>query len=376
MSRDLRVGIIGASAERGWARDSHVPAVQRLNGLELAAVVSGSQAGADAAAKAFGVAKAYAQAEELFRDPEIDLVAVAVKVPDHRDLVLGALKAGKHVYCEWPLGRDTKESEELAAAAKIAGVHCVIGLQTRSNPVALRAGRLLREGVVGRVLSAHILSTTMAFGPKVEAAMKFSEDGTNGVTLATIQGGHTLDLAIAVLGEFQDVAGLATTQFPEVWVSTSSDRSPEAQARSIPDHLLVQARLTGGVAVGIEVAGGRPPESTPFLLQVTGEKGELLLQGGAARGFQSGTLQLRVNGRLEEVPAGELEGMPESAFNVAGVYAALRDDIRRGSRSVPDFEHAVGLSRLVDDALASSREGVRRAESKWPKKEVSPVGKG
>ena len=112
MSNSLRVGIVGVSAESGWARESHVPAVQNLAGLELAAVASNGQAKSDAAAKAFGV-KAAMDAMDLIRDPDIDLVSVCVPGPDHRELVLAALAAGKHVYCEWPLGRNTAEAEEM-----------------------------------------------------------------------------------------------------------------------------------------------------------------------------------------------------------------------------------------------------------------------
>ena len=118
MTEVLRVGIIGASAERGWAKESHVPAVQKLTGLQLAAVAAGDQAKSEAAAQAFGAKKAYSNAEELVRDPEIDLVTVAVKVPDHRELLLAALEEGKHIYCEWPLGRNLTEAKELSAAAE------------------------------------------------------------------------------------------------------------------------------------------------------------------------------------------------------------------------------------------------------------------
>ncbi len=57
MDKILRVGIIGASAERGWAKASHVPAVRRLAGLELAGVVTRDRESADAAARAFGAAR-------------------------------------------------------------------------------------------------------------------------------------------------------------------------------------------------------------------------------------------------------------------------------------------------------------------------------
>ena len=140
MASSLRVGIIGANADRGWARESHVPAVQKLAGLELAAVANRGQDRADAAAKAFGVEKAYGNAADLFGDPDVDLVTVAVTLPAHRDLILGALAAGKHIYCEYPLGRDVSESQALAMAAHQAGVHTAIGLQTRMNP-AVHHGR-------------------------------------------------------------------------------------------------------------------------------------------------------------------------------------------------------------------------------------------
>ncbi len=227
-------------------------------------------------------------------------MTVAVKVPDHRELVLAALAAGKHVYCEWPLGRDLAETAQLARAAGSAGVHVAIGLQTRMNPVTRRARELILSGAIGRMLGARVYSSTMAFGPKVEGALAFAEDPANGVTLVTIQGAHTLDFALAVLGPLADLNALSTIQYPEIEVG--DDARP--QQRTAPDHLLVQARLAGGGALSLEVAGGRPPEATPFRLEITGEKGDLVLEGGAARGFQSGRLELSLRGEPQPVDEG------------------------------------------------------------------------
>ena len=351
MSRTLRVGIIGASAERGWAKVSHVPAVQHLAGLELGAVVTTDQKSADAAAKAFGADEGYGQAKDLFRDPAIDIVTIAVKVPDHRDLVLAAVAAGKHVYCEWPLGRDAAEAEELAAAARAAGVHAAIGLQTRRNPAARRARELIASGAIGRPLTARVVSTTMAFGPKVEPAMAFAEDAANGVTLVTIQGAHTIDLAVALLGEFSEANTLTTTQYPQVEVGDDATW----QARSTPDHLLIQGHAADGAALSIEVAGGRPPEAAPFRFEITGEAGDMVLEGGAPRGFQSGRLRLLLGNVEQRFGEGELAGLPDTDLNVAGVYAALRDDIANAPATAPDFTHAVRLSRLVEAMLAKAQ---------------------
>ena len=361
-TKPLRVGIIGASATRGWAKESHVPAVQQLAGLVLTAVATGSQPSAEAAARAFGALAGYGNAEDLIGTPDVDLVAVAVKVPDHLELVLGALAAGKHVYCEWPLGCELAETEELAAAARSAGVHAAIGLQTRSNPAARRAKTLIAAGAIGRVLSARLYSGTIAFRPKIGPADAYLEAASNGATLVTIHGGHALDLACAVLGGFHEVTALTTTQYPEIKVGDEGQR----QARTIPDHLLVQARLAGGGALSVEVVGGCPPGATPFHLEVTGEEGKLSLEGAAPRGFQSGRLRLRLNGKSQSVDEGEVASMPDTAANVAGMYAALRDDVLHGTTTALGFDHALRLARLVEDVCASAQTGTKRSAADWP----------
>lgn len=361
MAEPLRVGIIGASAEGGWAREGHVPAVQALAGLEFVAVATNSQRTADAAAKAFGVPAAYGSGMDLIRAPGIDLVTVATRVPDHRELVLAALKAGKHVYSEWPLGAGMDETEEMSAAAGTAGVHTAIGLQLRGSPVVRRARELILSGAVGRVLSASVYSATAGFGPDVPAPYLYLEAPESFANLVTIQGAHTIDLAIMVAGTLGDLSALATAQYPEIKVGDAGERRP----RTTFDHLLVQSRLAEGGTLAVEVAGGRPP-ATPFRLEVVGATGVLRLDGGAARGFQSGRLRLFLNGLPQPVDEGELAAIPDTAANVAGVYAALRDDIARGTFTVAGFAHAVKLTRLVTDLLSSSSARNRTKSANWP----------
>ena len=361
MSKPLQVGIIGASAKAGWARESHVPAVRKLRGLELGAVVVRKQNEADTAAEAFGARVGYADPQQLFDDPEIDIVTVAVKVPDHHDLVLGALRAGKHLYCEWPLSPTLAQAQELAAAARDAGVKVAIGLQTRANPAARRASELIAQGAVGRVLGGRCYSTCAAWGAVTQPGMVFAENPEAGVNLVIIQGAHTIDLMIALLGDFQNAAALASRQYPQVAVQDES----RTVTRETFDHIIAQGALAAGGTHTAEIMGGRPKE-TPFELVVMGDKGDLLLTGGAPRGFQSGRLALHLNGQLQDVDEGERTGFTDEALNVAGVYAQLRDDIVNDTRHSPDFDHAVRLTRLVEDLLASSADGQRREANGWP----------
>jgi predicted dehydrogenase len=225
-----------------------------------------------------------------------------------------------------------------------------------------RAGQLVASGAIGRPLSARILSTTVAFGLQVETAMAFAEDGDNGATLVTIQGAHTLHFAIALLGPWSELDALTTIQYPEVKVGNP----PTPHVRSTPDHLLVQARGSGDVGVSVEVAGGRPPQAVPFRMEVTGEHGELVVAGGAMRGFQSGRLTLSLLGKPQLLDEGELTSMPAEAANVAAMYATLRDDVFSGTPTAPDFGHAVRLAKLIQDVLLSAQTGTRKKADDWP----------
>lgn len=131
----LRVGIVGASAEgQGWAPISHFPALSRLPEYEIAALCTAHADTAAAAARKYGVANAFHDYNVMVREPDIDLVSVVVKVPNHHEVVMAALNAGKHVYCEWPLGANTAQAEEMAALARSKRVKAIVGLQARGDP--------------------------------------------------------------------------------------------------------------------------------------------------------------------------------------------------------------------------------------------------
>jgi NAD(P)-dependent dehydrogenase (short-subunit alcohol dehydrogenase family) len=107
--------------------------------------------------QAFRVPLAFSDAEKLAQDSNVDLVTVSVKVPDHYLPVMAAIEAGKHVYCEWPLGRNTDEAAQMLAAAERRGVRHAVGLQGQVSPAICYAKDLIAEGYVGRVLSATMI---------------------------------------------------------------------------------------------------------------------------------------------------------------------------------------------------------------------------
>lgn len=108
--------------------------MQAVPGFRVAAVGTTRTATAQATAQRFGVPHAFADPQQLVSHPDVDLVTVAVKVPEHDRLVRMAIEAGKHVYCEFPLGRTTEEAAAMLRAAEAKGVRHFVGLQARVNP--------------------------------------------------------------------------------------------------------------------------------------------------------------------------------------------------------------------------------------------------
>ena len=114
----LRVGLVGANAERSWAKVAHVPALDTLPGVQSDGCRHATTGKRRSGRAGVRRREAYDDFRRLVRSDNVDIVTVCVRVPSHLDVVMAALEAGKHVMCEWPLGRDIEEAEKMAEAAR------------------------------------------------------------------------------------------------------------------------------------------------------------------------------------------------------------------------------------------------------------------
>ncbi|SDC63719.1 Predicted dehydrogenase [Bradyrhizobium brasilense] len=353
--REIRIGVIGADTKTSWAKASHVPAINDLQGLRLAAVATRNEQSAREAAKAFGADRWYSDPFAMIRDDRIDVVTVAVAVPAHRELVLAALEAGKAVYCEAPLGRSVTEAEEMAKAAR--SLHTAIGLQGRHNPAVRRAAELVSSGRIGRPLNASITSSTVAFGPEMPAAQEYYIKLSSGANLLTIAGGHTLDLVEAVLGQIVEVDARTEIRWPTVTLIETGAKS----VRETADYVGIVGRTALGAAFTAEIEAGMPAENVRFSFDVRGSDGWLSLTSTHPGGVQIGDLKLRSTVPFAEPDAPAVsDTIMETAINVGEVYAQLARDMTEGTERTPGFREALHNSRLIEAVRRSADLGVRQ----------------
>lgn len=369
-AKKIRVGIIGASPDRGWAARAHVPALLALpDSYGITAVATSRSESARAAARRFGAAHAFTDARQLAEHPDVDLVVVTVKVPAHAELVGAALAAGKHVYCEWPLARTTQEAAALARSARGAGVHHVAGLQARYAPAIAYARELVAGGRVGRVTSATVYAARgKGPGERIPAWAAYTLDRDNGAGTLEVAGGHTLDAVQYVLGGISELSASLSVQHP---VHTVADTGGTVEATS-PDHLLLHATLTSGAVLSAHVHDAKATDARTRV-EISGTEGDLaIVSTGAAgpAGVQIGELRLYgpggSGGTWQELPVPgryrQASGIDPAAegFNVAQVYARLALDLHTGSRTAPDFDAGLRLHRLLDAIRLSTDTGARQ----------------
>ncbi|MEU3749987.1 MULTISPECIES: Gfo/Idh/MocA family protein [Streptomyces] len=147
MSGTVRWGILatGGIAER-FTTD-----LLTLDGAEVVAVASRTEASAKAFADRFGIPRAYGEWAGLFADEDVDVVYVATPHHAHREAAGLALEAGKAVLCEKALTLNAREAEELVTLSRDRGLFLMEAMWMYCNPLVLRLAELVRDGAVGEV---------------------------------------------------------------------------------------------------------------------------------------------------------------------------------------------------------------------------------
>jgi predicted dehydrogenase len=357
----LRVGLIGAGGR--WGPRAHVPALQGLAETELYAVCTAHADTAQAAANKFGVECAYGSDQAMNANPQVEAVSVAVRVPAHHALCKNAIEAGKHVFCEWPLGANTREAEELAGLARKKNVRTMVGLQRRASPAYLHMRELIRQGYVGQVLSVNMM--LMNSGVLTRTSDRTWQcDATLGANPMTITFAHVFDAMCMIVGELTELSAIVSTQVPQ-WFESDTKKYVDVTS---PDNVLVQGRLENGAVVNA-YCGVHPYHGSGHRFEIYGKEGTLIMIGGGEGGQELGRKllgghkedkalqELEVPERFKRVP-GSLRSGPE--YDVGQMWVAFAEGIRSGAEIEPDFDHAVRRHRTLDAIVRASETGQRQ----------------
>ena len=191
----LRVGIVGT----GFGARVQVPGF-RAAGYEVTAICSAHPERARTVADQAGIPVAVETVGELVERDDVDVVCVTSPPTLHREHTLAALAAGKHVICEKPMARDSREAREMLAAAERAGVVHAIDHEFRYAPARSKVKELLEARAIGEMRLALVMEMTgMLVDPTRPRQEWWLRRDRSGGLLGAI-GSHWIDSLIWWLG--------------------------------------------------------------------------------------------------------------------------------------------------------------------------------
>jgi myo-inositol 2-dehydrogenase/D-chiro-inositol 1-dehydrogenase/scyllo-inositol 2-dehydrogenase (NAD+) len=248
-------------------------------GARLAALVDTQAEALAAAGRELGVERLHADYRQALADPEVRAVVVVTPTKFHRDIVVAAARAGKHILCEKPMAMTVEECQAMNRAVEENGVVLQLGFMRRFDAGFQAAREAIDRGDIGPVVQVKSLT----HGPSVPQPWMYDLKASNG-PLAEVNS-HDIDTLRWYTG----------SDFQEVYAVAGNYRCPEARERfpDFYDNVSLVARFRNGLQgfIGGAVAVGYGYDSR---VEVLGTKGILFV----GRQEHNATLTCTPEGRM------------------------------------------------------------------------------
>jgi predicted dehydrogenase len=213
--RRIGVGVIGF----GWLGQAHSRSLLRIPTLfaerdfdaELVVCADPVQQRSDDAVRSFGFARGTAAWQDVIEDPAVDVVVIAAPNMLHVELIEAAAAAGKHVFCEKPVGGTPEQTVRAEKAVRDAGVISGVGYNYRWAPLVRYARSLIADGRLGAITNYRGRFFSMyGSDPLGVLSWRFLVDQAGyGVTTDLMS--HSVDLAHMLIGPIKRVVGTTET---------------------------------------------------------------------------------------------------------------------------------------------------------------------
>ena len=306
---------------------------------------------------------------ELLERDDIHIINCCTPNHLHKDILIDALKAGKHVYCDKPLAMNLSEAREiLDAVGKVNVVHQMT-FQYRFVPAIMRARQLIDEGLLGEPMSFRAAYLHSGYiDPNRPMSWRLDKKQGGAGALFDL-GAHVLDVVRYLLGECREVFATTQTFVKRRPVSKGSTKLVEVE---VDDLALVQMKMESGALGTMEASRIATGTNDTLRLEIHGKEGAMRFDL-----MEPNWLYVYDN-RLENEPIGGLRGFnrietvqryPEPAvfpgpkftvgwvrFHIASMYDFL-SNVAKGEASPPTLYDGLKVQEIMEAALKSAEKG-------------------
>ncbi|HEX3291647.1 MAG TPA: Gfo/Idh/MocA family oxidoreductase [Gaiella sp.] len=224
----------------------------------LVSIAGRDEAAVSEAAQRYGFERFVTDWRELVSDPEVELFDNGGPNNLHAEPTIAAAEAGKHVFCEKPLGRTADESFAMWQRVAVTGVRHMTAFNYRFVPAVRLAREMLEAGELGDVL--HFRGRYLQeWGTTTDDAWRFHKDEAGSGALGDL-GAHVVDLARYLVGEITTVSATTRTFMP---------------GREVDDAFEAVVEFVGQALGTIEATRFAAGRKNSFCWEINGTKGSL-----------------------------------------------------------------------------------------------------
>ena len=368
--REFRVGVIGY----GFMGRTHTHSYKTIPlyysnlpfTIKLQGVCTPKEEEAMAACEMQGYAYGTTDAKVVLKDPDIDIVSICTPNVFHKDMILQALQAGKHIYCDKPLTANARESQEILEVLKNYPDQITqVALQMRFYPAVMRAKELIEEGRIGKIFlfQCDYLHSSGINSNKALSWKQNKKLGGGGVLLDL--GAHAYDAMYYLLGEYDKVY----TETDIVY-QKRPDQNGELTDVEAEDTALTVARMKNGALGKILVSKVATGTMDELRIQIHGEKGALRFntmdpgylefydatKPDQPLGGEAGFTRIDCHQKYLE-PGGHFPN-PRFAIGFLRAHAAsmynFLDHVYRGEQASPSFAESAYIQKIMEACYQSA----------------------
>ncbi len=284
-----------------YSTDLLAPALQQTKNCYLAGIVTGTPAKAEAWKKKYNIPDKniynYQTFDSIANNPDIDVVYVVLPPSMHKEYVIRAANAGKHVWCEKPMAITANECQEMIDACRKNKRSLAIGYRMQHEPNTTEWRKIVQQKQLGKV-------------KQVNCAAAYRDNRTDHWKQKKEMGGGVLyDMGVyAIQG-----ARLGTAMEPIAILSaTTSTTRPEIYKNGLDETVVAKLEFPGGVIADIKTSFG---ENINFL-DVTCEKGIIKVNPYSAYNGQKASSPLGEINHPYQVPFQQAKQMDDDALTI------------------------------------------------------------
>lgn len=331
----VRWGIIGCG---GIAEKRTIGGLLMAENAECVAIMDLSEEALERVGEKFGIARRYSTVEEILAQDDIDVVYIATPVFCHKEQVMAAAKAGKHILLEKPMGLTTQEGEEIKAFCEECGVKLGVGFMMRFHGAHQEIKKIIDEGGIGEVISAYAKFNCLS--PVSPVKWRQTKAFSGGAAMMDM-GIHCIDLLQYLTGLKAEVAcgfcGNQIFQYPDT-----------------EDAGTVAMKMNNGAMFNVEANFNIPDSVGGCKFEIYGTEGSIISEGTIGQ-LEVGTVRY-ININTAD------QGYKEVEYVSGNMYTketrAFSDAVM-GKGEIPvTADEAIFNQKIVESVYESQEKGI------------------